>query len=121
MLNHTRIAIIGTLVVMTCLAAYVGYRGFIHPLMIGWPVSVDSAVAKVMDQLTEKQRIQLASTKQEDLGKYHFGLGLYIRNQFGLWQGNGALLWSACGDCDPDDASMVIIERTWTKVREKSR
>jgi hypothetical protein len=121
MSNHTRIAIVGTLVVVTCLTAYIGHRGFIHPLVIGWPISVDSAADKVIGQLSEEQKTQLASTKHEDLGNYHLGLGLYIRNQFGLWQGNGALLSSACGECDPDDASMVIIERIWTKVREKTR
>jgi hypothetical protein len=121
MLNHTRIAVVGTLVVIASLAAFIGYRMLVRPMMNGWPVTVDAAATEVIKNLNEEQRSKLASAKREDLFGYHFGLGLYIRNQFGLWQGNGALLWSACGDCQPDDASMVIVERTWTKLRSKPR
>jgi hypothetical protein len=120
-LNHTRIAIIGTLVVVLCFVAYWGYDTFIYPRMMHWPVDVDSAADSVISHLSEEDKKALAAEKSDDLFKYHFSLGLYFRNQFGLWQGNGALLWSACGECQPDDASGVVIERIWTKLREQSR
>jgi hypothetical protein len=46
----------------------------------------------------------------------HFGLGVRIREDFGLWRGNRALLLS-CGSLDPDDASMAIIRALWARLR----
>ena len=112
MLNHTRIAAIGTTVVMACFLAFIGFRGFVRPVIMGWPVSADSAADFVIGHLSEEQRTQLASAKESDLIGYHFGLGMYIRNQFGLWQGNAALLWSACGECQPQDTGTVSFQRT---------
>ena len=57
---------------------------------------------------------------KEDLIHYYFGLGMYIRNAFGLWRGNKALL----DDCSkgeqvhPDTVSMIIIEALWEDLRK---
>jgi len=56
----------------------------------------------------------------------HFGLALWIRNNFGLWQGNEALLES-CADfvhedrtwylsIHPDTASGVIVEALYERL-----
>lgn len=52
-----------------------------------------------------------ASHPERDLINFHFGWGMSIRNELGLWQGNKELLRS-CGSkkMHPDDASMVIIK-----------
>ena len=54
--------------------------------------------------------------KKKDLISLHFGLGEYIRNEFGLWQGNSELLESCFPGGyppDPDEISGVIIEAVW--------
>ena len=43
--------------------------------------------------------------------------GQYIRNKFGLWSGNLALL-KDCGTNNPDEASRVIIEKAVRKIIE---
>ena len=44
----------------------------------------------------------------------------FIRQHFGLWKGNTALIEScACGN--PDDAAMVIIEMTWNTLRSPAK
>ncbi len=55
-----------------------------------------------------------------DLVTLHFGLGLAIRNEFGLLAGNKSLL-AACGspDMHPDSASAVIIRTLWECLRNE--
>jgi len=62
----------------------------------------------------------LKNTPKEDLILHHFGLEAYIRNEFGLWQGNRELLEACCGKglgIHPDDASSVIIKALWKKLQ----
>ncbi len=40
----------------------------------------------------------------------------FIRQHFGLWDGNTALIES-CGCDSPDDAVMVIVEKAWDASR----
>ena len=58
---------------------------------------------------------------QDQLTGLHFGLGLWIRNNLGLWKGNDELM-QAIRERDqaihPDDASMVIVEAVWERLRE---
>jgi hypothetical protein len=58
-------------------------------------------------------------TPRGDLIRFHHGWGTGIRNAFGLWGGNRALL-DSCGGGHPDDASMVIIEAVWKHLHETS-
>ena len=82
-----------------------------------WPKTVEEAACLILDKLTDDEKKQLRDTKFENLIHYHFNLGLSIRNNLGLWQGNEALLKSS--GCDhPDDCSMKIIERAWEKLQE---
>lgn len=67
------------------------------------------------------QRCPVRSMPKDDLIEFHFGWGMGIRNAFGLWGGNEALLQS-CAEArgypfiHPDDASMVIIEAVWERL-----
>ncbi|MGM0442290.1 MAG: DUF6794 domain-containing protein [Elusimicrobiota bacterium] len=85
-----------------------------------WPVTVEQATEKLIKDLPEEDKNTLRSTPKEDLIKFHFSLGRHIRNSFGLWQGNGALM-KATGKQHPDDASMVIIENTWKKLNTQEK
>ena len=84
-----------------------------------WPKTCDAAVQWLLDELPEAERDNLASTKSEDLILLHFGLGRGIRNNFGLWGGNLALIEDCSGDPakHPDDVSMIIIERLWLALQ----
>ena len=55
---------------------------------------------------------ELRDTPADMLIDAHFGLGIDIRRDFGLWDGNRELL-AACGEQQPDEATSVIIEATW--------
>lgn len=83
-----------------------------------WPTSIDEAVDRILVMLTEADKEQLRKASAGDLDSLHFGLGANVRNEFGLWSGNTALL-AACGspDIDPDASSAVIVKAVWERLR----
>jgi hypothetical protein len=70
--------------------------------------------------MDEASKEVVRSTKEDDLVLLHFSWGIGIRNGFGLWSGNSALLEST-GSWHPDDASSVIIEAVWKRLRRERR
>ncbi|MEM1059677.1 MAG: DUF6794 domain-containing protein [Verrucomicrobiota bacterium] len=81
-----------------------------------WPTSVDEAVNQLLDELNDEQKQELR--EMEDTIGMHFGLGLSVRNRFGLWQGNLPLL-ADTGATHPDNSSGVITYRLWKIMRGK--
>jgi hypothetical protein len=82
-----------------------------------FPATIDEAVGVVIATLSDDDKAQIAATSESDLIRLHFGLGTWIPNNLGLWSGNGQLLESA-GTLNPDDASLIIIEAVWRRLRE---
>lgn len=87
-----------------------------------WPQTVDEAVERILQGMSDADKQLLRSTPKDDLIQFHFGWGMGIRNNFGLWGGNASLMRScaaASGQAfmHPDDASMVIIEAVWRWLR----
>ncbi len=81
-----------------------------------WPVTMEEAIERLMKELTPRGRGAIAAMKEEDLIDMHMGLGLWVRNNFGLWAGNDALL-RATGKTHPDDASQAILRALWQRLR----
>ena len=86
-----------------------------------WPTTVQATVEEILASLSDEDKATLRSTKKDDLIMFHHGWGTGIRNHYGLWRGNEALIESACGKgCHPDDASMVIIEAVWFALQAEA-
>ena len=85
-----------------------------------WPASLDAAVGILLREMDDESRERIRGMKREELISFHMGWGMGIRNGFGLWGDNEALLLSACGGkrCHPDDASMKIIEAVWERLQQ---
>jgi hypothetical protein len=84
-----------------------------------WPATVQEAAQRVASELDAQSKERVRTTKKDDLIQYHFGWGMGIRNQFGLWRGNHKLL-NSCGNGEaihPDECSMIIIEAVWTLLQ----
>lgn len=56
-----------------------------------WPTTIDAAVRVLQGLLPEDEQRKIAAMAEDDLILMHFGLGAWIRNNLGLWQGNTAL------------------------------
>ena len=82
-----------------------------------WPATVEDAAERLIAALDAKARHEIHQASEEDLITFHLGLGAAIRNTFGLWGGNAALLQSS-GCADADGCSMKIIEAAWRKLQE---
>lgn len=93
-----------------------------------WPSTFTAAVDRLMSTMTADDLTALRDTPKGSLIQYHFSLGMYIRNEFGLWQGNDELLRSCYPEVtdsylleiikqDPDGASTRIIEGLWRRLQ----
>lgn len=80
-----------------------------------WPQTLEEATERIITGMNDSDKKIVIETPEKDLIIYHIGWGTSIRNSFGLWQGNNALLES-CGTKNPDVASMVIIRSVWEKL-----
>ena len=83
-----------------------------------YPKTLEEAVDKTLSLLSndEKEIIR----KAEDVIEFHFGLGMMIRNEFGLWAGNEELL-RACKALHPDDASSIILRAIKERLQESNK
>jgi hypothetical protein len=97
-----------------------------------WPRSVDDAVERLLVGLSPQWKETLRGTTRERAQGMNLTLGLAIRNAFGLWRGNRALLADCArqrdglshsepvggGRIDADAASAVILGVTWDRLHE---
>jgi hypothetical protein len=86
------------------------------------PQSVEAAVDVLHANMSLNEEFMLAYMDEVDLTDLHLSLGHDIRDEFGLWAGNEALLESCRSESgNPhlhiDDASMVIVRELWEKVK----
>ena len=87
-----------------------------------WPVTCDEAAARAIEKMGPAGEQRLRSLAKDELIVLNDSFGLNIRNGFGLWGGNDALLASCAAESagatpDPDSVSMVIITRAWEILR----
>jgi hypothetical protein len=88
-----------------------------------WPKTVDEAADALLAKLDDASKEKVRQTAKGDLIQFHFGWGMGIRNYFGMWMGNEALLKS-CGDgkvIHPDTCSSVVIARVWERLQASPR
>ncbi len=80
-------------------------------------MTVDEAVGVLLRLLPEEEQTRIAQMEAQALSQLHLGLGMWIRNNFGLWQGNHGLL-DATEQTAIDDASGFIVDALWKRLRE---
>ena len=81
------------------------------------PATLESAVRILRDVMSDEDLSAIAAMAETDLLDLHLGLGLWVRNAFGLWKDDSALR-EATGERDPDDAAQVIIRELWRTLRQ---
>ncbi|MES2183973.1 MAG: DUF6794 domain-containing protein [Pseudomonadota bacterium] len=80
------------------------------------PHSVDEAVQVLLTLMPETEQAKVAQVREEDLDRLHLGMGIWIRNNLGLWSGNDELM-ADTGAYDADGAAAVITRTFWLRVR----
>ena len=87
------------------------------------PHTVDEVVDILISKMLLIDRTSIAKMEEHELIDIHQSLSGYIRNTFGLWSGNEALLQDCRVklnkyDIHEDDASLLIIKELWKKLRD---
>jgi hypothetical protein len=77
-----------------------------------WPKTLQEAINICLLTLTPEEKELIKYTPEDKLIWFDLEWALNMRNEFGMWQGNKALIES-CGASDPDGASMAIVEAVW--------
>ena len=85
--------------------------------------AVEEAVEDLISKLPLKDKINIAKMDAEELSLLHPTLGSYIREKYGLWKVNKALMKSCSSfsnedNLHPDDASAIIIGELWEALRK---
>ena len=82
------------------------------------PINLEEAVEqlKIIHHDTIKQKI-LEMTEDEFLGGAHMGLGMWMRNNWGLWKGKElAKYFNSIGIYHPDDMSGIILSSYYREL-----
>jgi hypothetical protein len=67
----------------------------------------------------EIERIR-AMPQEDDMIEYHMGLGVYLRNEWGLWKGSRlSEYFDTLGVDHPDDISGIILNTFWCKLHDQ--
>ena len=87
------------------------------------PKTVEEAVDILISKMPLIDKTSIAKMEEHELIGLHPSLGNYIRNAFGLWSGNEALLQDCRlrlgeDDIHEDDASTLIILDLWQRLRK---
>ncbi|MHC5541289.1 DUF6794 domain-containing protein [Singulisphaera rosea] len=78
---------------------------------------MDEAVERVLGCLSGRDRLILRDTHEDNLAaRFHFGPGMSIRHEFGLWRGNNRLM-ASCGETNADDVAGSIIHAAWRRIQ----
>jgi hypothetical protein len=81
------------------------------------PKTVDDAVTVLLTLMPDIEQAKVAQVREEDLERLHLGMGIWIRNNLGLWSGNEELM-ADTGAYDADSAAAVITRTFWLRVRD---
>jgi hypothetical protein len=85
-------------------------------MLDSWPRGKLVAVALLVAAMTPESKASMTRIRREDLFPDHSGMADFVRQHFGLWDGNAALIES-CGCNSPEDAAVAIIETAWIALR----
>ena len=84
------------------------------------PKDIDDCFAELDRMLSQKQIKKIKRKSEGDLIEYHFGLGMWIRNSWGLWRESrlSEYLFNL-GFRHPDDKSSAILDSYWRYLNNK--
>ena len=89
-----------------------------------YPKTIDEATERLLSEISLDLVLLLAATADDELSYLHLSLGTYIRNEFGLWAGNEALLNSCQSvadkeSIDADEAATIILKALRNLILER--
>ena len=84
-----------------------------------YPETIEQAGRILANLLSPEALASIHALEENELVGEHFGLAGFIRNAFGLWNGNDKLI-AATGTIHPDDASIEVLRALWRHLQDNS-
>ncbi|HEY5536598.1 MAG TPA: DUF6794 domain-containing protein [Ignavibacteria bacterium] len=84
---------------------------------LNYPKTISEAVDVLMHIMPEEDLAKIKSMSEDDLDFSHISLGVWIRNNFGLWDENYELM-KDCEASNEDDASNIIIRHLIKELKK---
>lgn len=86
----------------------------------GWPSTILEAIEILLEIIPSNQLQEFSNVTYERFLSATFGLGQYIRNQFGMWIGNERLFKDANIEIGKaDELSELVLKKLHSKLSEK--
>jgi hypothetical protein len=121
------LAIFITLFLNTCLAQEQGvYKITPTPdssseFNVYIPSSLEDSFQELKRMLNPELIKKMQQNPEEQMAEYHMGLGLWMRNNWGLWRGSRLKTYfNGIGIFHPDDMSGIILDSFWRYLNSKS-
>jgi len=84
------------------------------------PKDLDDCFVELKKMLPSKVLNEMQVKTEKEMIEYHFGLGVWLRNNWGLWGGSRlATYFKKIGLVHPDDMSGLILTTFWRHLHNK--
>lgn len=84
------------------------------------PKDLNDALSELQKMLHPDLVEEITHGSESDMIKYHFGLGMWIRNNWALWKGSRiSRYFNELEIYHPDDMSGIILDSFWTQLNGK--
>jgi hypothetical protein len=84
------------------------------------PRDLDDCFAQLKNILNPDDIRKMKAGTEAEMIEYHFGLGTWMRNNWGLWGGSRLAKWfNTQGIKHPDDMSGIILDSFWRHLNGK--
>jgi hypothetical protein len=84
------------------------------------PGNLDECFVELNRLLPEDEIEKMKMGSEDEMVNYHFGIGMWMRNNWGLWGGSHLKEWfNEKGIYHPDDMSGIILESYWRYLNDR--
>lgn len=81
------------------------------------PITVSESIEILIEILSDDQKEKISQMSEGEIASQHLGLGMWIRNNFGL-RSKGSFLLKDTGLRNADAASSLILKLLWCYLRD---
>jgi hypothetical protein len=84
------------------------------------PINLEDCFAQLNKLLKPEDIEMIKASSEEDMVRYHFGMGMWLRNNWGLWGNSRLATWfNERGIHHPDDMSAIILDSYWRHLNQR--
>lgn len=82
------------------------------------PTTLEEAMDAFQKILTGEEQIEITCMSEDDLGRMHMGFGMWLRNNWGLWDENSPMCqhMKSLGFIHADDMSSSLMREFWARM-----